>query len=442
MIKYNKYKNSGIEWIGEIPEHWEVKKLKYQFNIVTGFTPPSGNSSYYEDGNHIWVTIADMKKKYIVNSEKKVTDKAIEELNPKILPIDSLLYSFKLSVGKVAFNKKKLYTNEAIFSILPDEKINLNFYYYTLPEQVVKNANKNIYGATILNQDLIKNANLLIPPIPEQTAIANFLNRKTAEIDNLITKKEKLLELYDEEKTAIINTAVTKGINPNVKMKDSGVDWLGEIPLHWEVKKLKYLGEIVLGKMLTNSDKGNYHKKKYLRAANLEWLNVNIENVKKMWFSNDELKRLKLKENDLLVSEGGEVGRTCIWKNELNDCYIQNSVHKITLNENHNSFYFLYQFYVYGQKGLFESIVNRISIAHLTGEKIKTIDFIAPPKEEQTAIVHHIETETNRINSKITKTEKLIELLKEYKTALISEVVTGKIDVRNRDGDKLSPTET
>ena len=86
--------------------------------------------------------------------------------------------------------------------------------------------------------------------------------------------------------------------------------------------------------------------------------------------------------------------------------------------------------------------MNRISIAHLTGEKIKTIDFIAPPKEEQTAIVHHIETETNRINSKITKTEKLIELLKEYKTALISEVVTGKIDVRNRDGDKLSPTET
>ena len=101
MERYEKYKDSGFDWIGEIPEHWEVKKWKYNFNFITGFTPPSGRSEYYQNGKHTWVTITDIKKKYVENSARKITDKAIEDLKPTILPIGSLLYSFKLSVGKV-----------------------------------------------------------------------------------------------------------------------------------------------------------------------------------------------------------------------------------------------------------------------------------------------------------------------------------------------------
>lgn len=268
-----------------------------------------------------------------------------------------------------------------------------------------------------------------IPTSDEQTAIATYLDRKTAEIDALIADKKRLLELYEEEKTAIINQAVTKGIDPKVKMKDSGIDWLGEIPKHWEVKRLKYISTIVLGKMLTSEDKGNYFLKPYLRAANLNWINVNIDDVKEMWFSDKELKKYRLNKNDLLVSEGGEVGRTCIWKEELDECYIQNSVHKVTMNDNCEPHYFLQQFYMFGKKGAFDLIVNRISIAHLTVEKLKEVEFIAPPLKEQQSIVRHIETECTRIDAKIAKTQKLIELLTEYRTALISEVVTGKIKV-------------
>jgi len=281
---------------------------------------------------------------------------------------------------------------------------------------------------------------LLLPPLPEQEKIANYLDRKTAQIDELIAKKERLIELLEEEKTAVINEAVTGKApitkNQTTKYKDSGIECLpagevglGEIPEHWEVKKLKYVGNIVLGKMLTNNNKGNYKKRKYIRAANLEWLNVNVEDVKEMWFSDDELQKLRLKENDLLVCEGGEVGRTCIWKNEIEECYIQNSDHKITVNCQNNSYFFLYQFCLYGKKGAFDSIVNRISIAGLNFEALK--NFITPfiHKEEQTQIVNYIEKETTRIDKTIEKTKKLIKLLKEYRTALISEVVTGKIKV-------------
>lgn len=197
------------------------------------------------------------------------------------------------------------------------------------------------------------------------------------------------------------------------------------------VKKLKYVANVVLGKMLTNKDKGGYEKRKYLRAANIEWLCVNVSDVKEMWFSGDELVRLRIKEGDLLVSEGGAVGRSCIWKNELDECYIQNSVHKISFENSNNSIYFLNLFFIMGQKGFFDSIVNRISIAHLTGEKLKEIYVVCPPSEDQTTIVHHIETETARINAKIAKTQKIIELQKEYRTALISEVVTGKLRIEN-----------
>ncbi|ULB35204.1 restriction endonuclease subunit S [Proteiniphilum propionicum] len=429
MKKYDSYKDSGIEWIGEIPSHWAVNKVKHNFSFKTGFTPPSGKSEYYEDGTHVWINISDLQEKEISDSVNKITDKAIEDFKPEIVQKGSLLYSFKLSVGRVGFNTMDCYTNEAIFSINPDSSTNLNFFYYSLPDQILKNANENIYGAKILNQELIKNAYLVIPPTTEQTSIANFLDLKTSEIDELIADKKRLLELYEEEKTAIINQAVTKGLDPNVPMKDSGIEWLGEIPEHWEVKKLKYVADIILGKMLTPEDKGNYKLKPYLRAANLCWHHVNVEDVKEMWFSEKELEKYLVTKNDLLVSEGGEVGRTCIWNEELNECYIQNSVHKVTVNNKCDPSYFLQLFYLYGVKGAFDLVVNKISIAHLTREKLKEVEFTLPPLSEQKVIVHHIESECSKIDFKKARTEELIELLTEYRTALISEAVTGKIKV-------------
>jgi len=212
------------------------------------------------------------------------------------------------------------------------------------------------------------------------------------------------------------------------KYKNSGIEWIGDIPEHWEIKALKHTANVVLGKMLTNDDKGGYYLKSYLRAKNIQWGYVNVSDVRKMWFNKKELELYRLKKNDLVVSEGGEVGRTGIWLEELNECYLQNSVHKVTVYKHNSSIFFLYQFISFGHRGYFDSMVNRISIAHLTKEKLENLFFLIPPLKEQTQIADFLDEKTAEIDEAIALKNQLITLLQEEKSALINEAVTKGID--------------
>ncbi|MBN2737358.1 MAG: restriction endonuclease subunit S [Spirochaetales bacterium] len=433
MNKYDKYKDSGIDWIGEIPEHWSDVSIKWISSIFAGGTPSKDKHEYWYNGNIPWLNSGTVNQCYITEPSELITELGFEKSSAKWIPKEALVVALagqgrtKGMVAQLGFNAT---CNQSMAAIVLNRIIQSRYLLYWLQNNY-QNI-RNLGGGDLrdgLNLEMIGSIKCPIPNDAEQTAIASYLDRKTAEIDELIADKKRLLELYEEEKTAIINQAVTKGINPDVKMKDSGIEWLGEIPAHWEVKRLKYVASIVLGKMLTPEDKGGYQLKPYLRAANLGWIHVNVEDVKEMWFSDREIEKYRIKKNDLLVSEGGEVGRTCIWNDELKECYIQNSVHKVTVNDKCDSRYFLKLFYLYGNKGAFDLIVNRISIAHLTVEKLKEVEFIVPSRSEQTSIVHHIETQCSRVNAKKNRTEKLIALLTEYRAALISEVVTGKIKV-------------
>ena len=415
MKRYDSYKDSGIDWIGVIPGHWEVKNVKYNFSFNTGFTPPTGKNDYYQGGNIVWLTISDLIEKVVYDSDNKITNKAIVDLKPSIVPKGSLLFSFKLSVGKVAFTGIDCYTNEALFSIAPDGKNNLNFFYYSLPDQIIKNANENIYGAKILNQELIKNAKLLIPPSSEQTAIAAFLDRKTAEIERLIADKKRLIVLYEEEKTAIINQAVTKGINPDAKMKDSGIEWIGEIPEHWEVKRLKYYFDLI-------TDKKNFNFKK----IGLE----NIESKTGRYIESDsdfEGDGIYFKKNDVLFGKLRPY-LAKVWLAEfegqaVGDFYVLRCKSNISA--------------LFAKHRLLSYSFIEISNNSTYGAKMPRVnwDFLAdlpvafPLLQEQLLIADHLESESTRINAKVEKTKKLIALLTEYRTTLISEVVTGKIKV-------------
>lgn len=180
--------------------------------------------------------------------------------------------------------------------------------------------------------------------------------------------------------------------------------------------------------MLCNEKQEGYSHCYYLKSKNLQWLNVDISQVEKMWFSEYEKSIYRVKKDDLLVSEGGEVGKTCIWNDEIEECYIQNSVHKITMNSLNCPRFFLYVFFVYGKKGVFESIVNRVSIAHLVLEKLINIDFAVPPLEEQKAIAEYLDTQIAKIDLAISKIKSQINLIKEYKSTLISEAVCGRVE--------------
>ena len=202
-------KDSGIEWIGMIPEHWKVKRVKDIFTYTTGNTPDSKNESYYE-GNNTWICIGDISEdKYISDSKMKISDKAIADLNMVKTPKGSLLYSFKLSIGKMAFVEQDVYTNEAILSIFPNKRISLHYIYYMLPYFLELAATENIYGAKMLNQKIIANALLVVPKLEEQIQLASYLDNKTTQIDTILTNINNQINKLTQLRKSLINDVVT-----------------------------------------------------------------------------------------------------------------------------------------------------------------------------------------------------------------------------------------
>jgi type I restriction enzyme S subunit len=428
MKKYDNYKDSGVEWIGEIPEHWKVDKLNRIFQINTGFTPSTGNNEFYDNGEHDWITIRDLKGKYVSESKTKLTDLAVEEKT--IISKGSLLYSFKLSVGQMAFTTKDLFTNEAIFSISPSDNLNLNYFYYLLDRILIHNSNENIYGAKILNQELIKSAKLLVPNSEEQNQIANYLDQKTSQIDQLISQKKRFIALLQEERTAVINQAVTKGLDPTVKMKNSGIEWLGEIPEHWEVKRMNFISSKI--------GDGLHGTPNYVEESNFPFINGNnigqgeiiITERTKFVSEEDYINNQKpLTSNTILMSINGTIGNLAYYKGE--SIMLGKSAAYINLESNVNKEFIYY----YLKSEIASDYINM----ELSGSTIKNLSLYSinktpipyPPTQEQFKIVNRIKIKTGEIETIISKSQQEIELLKEYKTALISEVVTGKVDVRD-----------
>lgn len=207
-------KDSGIDYIGYVPKHWEVGKIKKYYKMITGFTPDTTQIGYYDDINgYKWMTISDLCGKYTPDStNRKISEKFIKLKHPKQTPKGSLLYSFKLSVGQVAFAKENIYTNEAIASFLESDKCNLKFLFYS-SLLIVNNANENIYSAKILNQNLIKNAFIVFPPLQEQKVISDYLDKRCELIEKIIDNKNSLIRKLEEYKKTLISFAVTGQID-------------------------------------------------------------------------------------------------------------------------------------------------------------------------------------------------------------------------------------
>ncbi len=414
MKVYTNYKIFSGNWIDEIPAHWNDVNLKRATQLLYG-------NSLSKD-NRVKGNVPVYGSNGVVGYH-----------NNSITKAPCIIIGRKGSFGKVTYSESKCFPIDTTYYIdQTATKNNLRWVFYLL-EALELDAYSKDSAVPGLSREDAYIRKIPHPPLHEQQTIANFLDRQTTQIDALIAKKQRLIELLQEYRTALINQAVTKGINPNVPMKDSGFEWLGEIPENWSIVPLKFLGEITLGKMLTPTNKGGYIEKPYLRAKNIGWESVNhIDDIKTMWFSPYELLKYRLSKDDLLISEGGEVGRTAIWNNELDECYIQNSVHKVTLYNKQNPHYFLYQSQLFGKKGYYDSIVSRVSISHLTYEKLKEIKFIVPPTEEQYAIANFLKHNLKIIDHLMQLTNKEIYHFQEYKKSLTFFTVTGKIDVRDQ----------
>ena len=426
--QYPSYKNSGVEWLGDVPEHWYIFKSNKIFK--------QSNVRSYESDEQLTAS-----QKYGVIPQslymKKEESKVVLALsgidNFKHVDKNDFVISLRSFQGGIELCFYDGCVSPAYTVLKPNKVINYSFWSYlfksTIYISVLNTAVDGIREGKTISYTNFGKIYINIPPLSEQAQIANYLDTETTRIDNLIAKQEKLIELLEEQRKSIISHAVTKGLNPNAPMKDSGVEWLGEVPEHWDVAVVKRAFIVKLGKMLQPDQKDETDViKKYLKASNLTWDGVkDIDN--EMWFSKNDLKKLKLEIGDLLVAEGGDVGKSCIFDSN-EEFYYQNSVNRVRGQKNNANEFLYYWLFTLKYSGYIDILCNKSTIAHFTAEKLNETILLLPDSVEQNEIIAYLERENGKINQLILKQQSLIEKLKEYRASIISHAVTGKIDVR------------
>ena len=429
---YKHYKDSGIEWIGEIPSNWETHRIKDFLSFKIGGTPSTSIESYFE-GDNIWVSIADLSSNigdYIFDSSVKISDEAIKVSNVKKISKDSLLYSFKLSVGLTAFAGCELYTNEAIASFEPNNFVDLNFLKYVFQVGFENNATENIYGAKLFNTDLIKFARFVMPvDKEEQIKIATFLDNKTLKINENITKNKELISLLEEKKAVLINQVVTKGLNLNGTMKESGIDWIGEIPEHWKIKSLKRIANLQTG----TTPKKN---KGISKDNGINWFTPGDFNKSFKLISSDKFIHEKIvMENNIRVFPPNSILLVCIGATIGKIGFttgISYSNQQITAILPKKDIYYKYLLYfLISITDYIKNTANYTTLPIINNQYLSELKIIIPSMDEQKEIACYLDKETSQIDQIISKIQENIDLLEEYKTSLIHYVVTGKIDVRD-----------
>lgn len=446
MSKYDSYKDSGIEWIGEIPEHWEIARMANNGFFYKG--KGVSKSQISKDGLPV-ILYGDIYTKYDVyteNLERKIPAEVAAN-SVEIIEGDLLFTASGETIeeiGKiVCYGGKEVAYAGGDVIIFRQFKWNSKylsylFNSYLFQEQKSKRSKGEIVVHVYSTQ--LRDIHFPIPPTqPEQTAIATYLDRKTAEIDQLIADKKRLVQLYQEEKTALINQAVTKGIDPDVPMKDSGIAWLGEVPAHWEVKKLKYvIKELESGVSVNSIDTGIKKGEFGILKTSCVFDYTFRPEENKLILNDKELSRAKIKpqkgriiisrmNTPALVGASGYVGK------DYDNLFLPDRLwqtvfyENITLNSKFLSFIL--------KSSNFRDLISVLatgtspSMKNLSQSVFLNIKVSFPSLSEQNQIIHHLEREFERIEVKITKSKKYIDLLTEYRTALISEVVTGKVKV-------------
>ncbi|MGI6332771.1 MAG: restriction endonuclease subunit S [Zhaonellaceae bacterium] len=408
--RYERYKVSGVEWIGEMPEHWGVKPLKRVFKIINGGTPSSSEESYW-NGEIVWVTpndLSNLTEACIVDTERKITDDGLHNCSARIVPKGSIVISTRAPIGYVAIAGVPLCTNQGCKSLVAIKKVNPKYFYYWM-YSISFYLNVLGQGTTFieLSNSNLSMVELLTPSINEQKAVANFLDQKTAEIDDLIADKEKLIELLQEKRQAIITEAVIKGLNPNVKMKDSGIEWIGEIPEHWDVIKLKYVTKLVYGDSLPteNREEGEVD----VFGSNGKVGTHNVANTL---------------SPVIIVGRKGSYGKVTYSDKK---CFAIDTTYYIDNRCTKSNIKWLYYSLMVLE---LDKNSQDTGVPGLSREYAYNKYVPVPTVNEQVAIANFLDQKTAEIDSLVTETKNQIEKLKEYRQSLISETVTGKIDVR------------
>lgn len=421
-------KDSGVEWIGKIPREWEVKRLK---NILL---ERKENNNPIKTKNILSLT---NDRGVIPYSEKGNTgNKSKEDLTGyKIAyPNDIVLNSMNIVIGSVGLSKYYGCVSP-VYYMLYSENNRIEYYNYIFQTRVFQTSLKGL-GNGILDirmripMEKLNNVILPIPPLEEQEKIANYLDKKVSDIDLIIEKTRATIEDYKKYKQSIITEAVTKGINPNVEMKDSGVEWIGEVPREWEVKKLKYVAQLN-----PKIDMDHLEETSEVTFTPMEKIkNGYFINNKGIWGNNNS-SYTNYSENDIVMAKVTpcfENGNIAIMKGLYNNIGFGSSeLFVFRSNKNIKKEYLFYFLRNEIFKNLGKNNMTGVGgLKRVSSEFILNFNVSVPPLEEQNQIAEYLDKKTSEIDTLITKKEALIAELEEYKKSLIYECVTGKKEIK------------
>ncbi len=436
--RYAKYKDSGVEWLGEVPEHWAVCALSYRYDVQLGKMLDEKRIT----GDHLgpYLRNVDVQWGRINSDELPEMDFREEDLVRYSLKTGDLLVCEGGEVGRAAVwrgEREPCFYQKALHRLRAanPSRDTAEFAFYLMAAASALGLFAQGEAKTTiahLPAEALRRYCLPFPPLAHQHAIVGFLDRETAKIDALVTEQERLIGLLKEKRQAVISHAVTKGLDPRAPMKDSGVEWLGEVPAHWNVASVGYRYEVQLGRMLNEDRSTGENMRRYLRVFDVQWHTINVEDLPSMDFPPEAQARYKLLPGDLLVNEGGSyVGRSAIWRGEIEECYYQKALHRLRpLTASDTAEFLLNVMEMATHSGVFVAAGNQTTIDHLTAEQLRAHRFAFPPVEEQRQIVKALKKYLEKLRMLLAEAEAGTVILKERRSALISAAVTGKIDVR------------
>lgn len=422
------YKPSGIEWLGEIPQHWEVVKGDFVFSNKKEL------NSNLQCQERLALTLNGVIEKDInQNDGLNPMDFSTYQIFEKNDLVFKLIDLDNVNTSRVGYVYKKGIMSSAYIRLIIGKKSYAKFFYYyyfsLYINQVFNNLGTGVRAT--LNPDELLAIKIPLPPLQEQKEIAEFLDSKCEKIQNYIDKKQKLITLLQEKKQALINEVVTKGLNPNIESKNSGIEYLGLIPHHWEVVKVKYIATTNIGLVYDPSEIATNENVGYpvLRANNIQNGKIDYKDVIYVAKKIDD-KQLAI-SGDLLmcVRNGSEnlLGKTAKIENNNFSFGAFTAIIRSDLN---NYLYWIFQTEML--KKSISSFIVSIGIGQISQDDIKNFKIPLPPLQEQKEIAAFLDSKVAQIDSVIEKTKKQIELVKEYKNTLINEAVCGRINLERK----------
>ena len=421
---YTEMKDSGIHWMGKIPKHWDLIRAKFHFTQT--------NSR----GNEVPILLAASQKNGVCPQswlEGVVQVSENTDLQQfKTVHKNDFVISLRSFQGGFERSDFEGVCSPAYQVFHADNSFDNNFLKYLFKNELFIDEMNSLTvgireGRNIKYEDFA-NSLIFVPPLDEQTAIASYLDAQCAKIDEIIAQAKASIEDYKQWKASIIYEAVTQGLDPNVEMKDSGIEWIPLLPTAIKVSRVGLHFSIILGKMLCPKPLDDtYTLEPYFCAANVHFSGVDSENLKEMWFNPDEKERYRVAPGDLLVVEGGAGAGGCAVIETVDfPIYIQNSIMIVRSKRKNNVKYLKYFLETLVGRGYIDFACNKATIPHFTKEKLSAVPFPVFDCDTQARIVDFLDSKCGKIDDLIFQKQSLIDDLESYKKSLICEVVTGK----------------